>query len=86
MSFAIRVFTQQARPAFLKSCDFEAYGGRGLVILTFDVREAISFETKAEAFTFWMRSPSCRPTRDDGRPNRPLTAYTVEIVPVADYL
>jgi hypothetical protein len=35
--------------------------------------------TSAEAFELWRRVDPRHPARLDGRPNRPLTAFTVEI-------
>lgn len=64
---------------FLKTFDFEACDGRGHGTFTKDVEEAMEFETIKAATEFWMTSPKCRPTREDGEPNRPLTASSVEI-------
>lgn len=61
---------------YLKDMDFEANGGHGKLTVTDDLAEAKRFETGAEAFEFWRRSPECHPVRaSDGRPNRPLTAW-----------
>lgn len=56
-----------------------AFGGR--IILTTDREAAMTFESTADAMTAW-NTPSTRwPLRPDGRPNKPLTALTVEIEP-----
>lgn len=61
---------------YLKSMDFEAHDGRGHLITTPNVEDAKRFDTAAEAFEFWKRSPDCHPIRlSDGKPNRPLTAF-----------
>jgi hypothetical protein len=36
--------------------------------------------TPAEAFELWKRVDPRQPTRPDGQPNRPLTAFTVEFI------
>ena len=63
---------------YLISCDVDAFDGRG------DARfgsldEALRFEDHRAAFEYWRRQSTVRPLRADGRPNRPLTAFTVEI-------
>jgi hypothetical protein len=73
-----------ARPPgqYIKSFDPEAYDGRGDAEGTFDKREALTFTTGEDALNFWRQQSKTRPLREDGRPNRPLTAFTVEIVEV----
>jgi len=65
--------------AYLKSCDLEYAGGHGLATWTADKSEALAFGSYREAFEAWRAVPECCPLRDDGEPNRPLTAFTVEI-------
>ncbi len=64
---------------FLKSFDFEYDNGVGHGEFTSNVEEAMEFETIRDASEFWMTVPKCRPIREDGEPNRPLTCSTVEI-------
>ena len=53
---------------------------RGEVSLSPFVSDGMKFETPAEAMEKYREvHPNC-PTREDGNLNRPLTAYTVEIV------
>lgn len=63
---------------YLKDFDFEAHDGQGEITMTPDIAEAKGFADFPEAHAFWKRSPECRPTRPDGKPNRPLTATTWE--------
>lgn len=63
---------------YLEFFDHEAFEGRGNIGLTPDIQRAKKFESMAEAHAFWSKSPECRPLRDDGRPNRPLTAANWE--------
>lgn len=65
---------------FLKTFDFEADGGRGHGTFTKNVEEAMEFETIREATEFWQTSPKCKPLREDGEPNRPLTSSSIEIM------
>jgi hypothetical protein len=51
-----------------------------LRILTVDdPSRAMSFETPGDAMAEWRQQSDERPLRHDGKPNRPLTALTVEI-------
>lgn len=52
------------------------YLADGDLLLTDARREAIKFETNVAAFEFYQQSKGLRP---DGKPNRPLCSYTVEI-------
>lgn len=71
--------TMPPRPLYFKSIDPEAHGGRGHVSWTSKLEEAVVFADHAEAMRIYQASPKCRPVGADGRPNKPLTAYTVEI-------
>ena len=53
----------------------EEYDG-GLLEVTDDPSEALEFPSAKEALECWRREYGMRP---DGRPNRPLTAFTVEV-------
>jgi hypothetical protein len=68
---------------YLAWYDVEAYGGRGADRWTADVSKAIRFPTFEAAMELWRTQSKRRPYRPDGKPNRPLTAYsiTVEQVP-----
>lgn len=70
---------------YLKDVDFEANDGRGEVEVCDDWREAKQFADAAEAMTFLKTSPKCRPIREDGKPNRPLTATNWSLL-LTEYL
>jgi hypothetical protein len=53
------------------------------VEVTDDPAKAARFATATEAWAEWTRVSTTNPTRPDGRPNRPLTAFTVEISTVS---
>ena len=65
---------------FVKSFDFEFGRGRGYGTFTPDPKQALSFTTAGDALTFWRTTSTDYPVREDGRPNRPLTSTTCEIV------
>lgn len=44
--------------------------------------QAKKFANPAEAIEYWRRQSSNPPLRPDGKPNRPLTAYTAETINV----
>lgn len=53
--------------------------GLGDLIVTTDRNQAMQFATTERALAFWRQQSKLVPYRPDGKPNRPLTAYTVEI-------
>lgn len=63
-------------PVFLKDADIEAHDGRGSATWTVDRAEAKQFADFIAAFEFWRAQSTKRPLREDGEPNRPLTAFT----------
>jgi hypothetical protein len=69
----------QAQPTWLKDFDADAEDGFGRFEFTTDPDDAKRFEDAAAASEEWRRQSTVRPLRDDGKPNRPLTAYTVII-------
>jgi hypothetical protein len=64
---------------YVKSYDVEAHDGRGDVTFTKNVADAMTFADMPSAVAFTMRQPASRPLRADGKPNRPLTAFTLEL-------
>jgi hypothetical protein len=56
--------------------------GRGETVFTDDPDDALQFDDSGAAFVFYRQQSKTVPLREDGRPNRPLTAFTVEIAPV----
>lgn len=66
--------------AYLKSWDIEADNGRGEAEFSYDVDQAYCFPSMEDAMAAWYQQSWSRPTRSDGKPNRPLTAFTSEFV------
>lgn len=58
--------------------DPAAFAGRGDIRTTPDKDRARRFTDAGAAAEYWRQSAGIRP---DGKPNRPLTAWTVEILP-----
>jgi hypothetical protein len=69
---------------YLARFDVDAHNGRGLVEWTASPLRALRFGSMPEAFTLWRMQSNVQPRRADGRPNRPLTAYNVEYLTLAD--
>lgn len=46
---------------------------------THDLNEALTFDRPGDAFAVWQEQSRLVPYRPDGEPNRPLTAFTVEV-------
>jgi hypothetical protein len=67
---------------YVKSYDPNAFDGRGDATFTKDITKALKFPDKSWAMRFAMHQPINRPFRADGKPNRPLTAFTLEFVDV----
>lgn len=51
----------------------------GLAVWTDDPASAMTFEDFAAAWTTYTQQSVTKPLRPDGKPNRPLTTYTVEV-------
>ena len=74
----------QFRGQFLREFDHEADDGRGEIEVTQDLALAMRFPDLAAAIEFRNRVPRCKPTREDGQPNRPLSATTWEFTKVEE--
>lgn len=68
--------------AWLCSYDPDAAHGRGWATWTFDARHALAFTDEVSAMRCWRAQSVVRPLRDDGKPNRPLTCYSVMVEPL----
>jgi hypothetical protein len=64
-------------PCYIQQYDLDYAEGRGRAMLTGDVTEAATWGTEIEVIKAWQSISPTLPKRDDGRPNRPLTAYTI---------
>jgi hypothetical protein len=64
---------------YVSRYDPDAHDGLGQVWTTSNPRKAIQFSDVARAAEFYRQTSTIKPLREDGRPNRPLTAFTVDI-------
>lgn len=62
----------------LQSFDVEAHEGRGTAAWTADPRQAMRFDSAIAVIEAWRTQSAVRPLREDGHPNRPLTAFNIE--------
>jgi hypothetical protein len=69
---------------YLEWSDPDANFGRGDDRWTIDVKKAKRFPSFEAASRCWKARSTLVPTRPDGRPNRPMTAYSVSIEQVPD--
>lgn len=63
---------------YLETFDVEAHDGRGFATFTDDEAKAMKFTDFSEAVETWRTQSKVRPLREDGMPNRPLTAFSME--------
>lgn len=66
-------------PSYLRHYDPEAHDGQGDMTYTSDPHLAMKFSSLHDAFACYQRQSKTRPTRNDGRPNKPLTAFTISV-------
>lgn len=60
--------------------DPDAMDGQGMVDFTILPSRAKKFASAAAAVEFWQTQSTVKPLREDGKPNCPLTAFTVEVI------
>jgi hypothetical protein len=65
---------------YVKHYDPSGNEGRGDLVLTRHRGQAKRYPSKAAAMDEWKRVSATHPTRPDGKPNRPLSAFSVAIV------
>ena len=66
------------RGPYLEWSDPDAKGGMGAERWTLELSKAKRFPSFTDAMNCWMAQSRLRPYRDDGKPNRPMTAYSIE--------
>lgn len=88
VGLAGRSFTHAGKPPpkgqYLESYDPEAHRGLGLATWTRDLTKAMKFQDKVAAFQCWTTVPKNRAIRADGAPNKPLTAFSIEVLPAGE--
>lgn len=68
---------------WLSEADVNAMDGLGTAGLTTEKNKAMTFSSFQEAWNYWRQPSTVMPVRPDGKANRPLTAFTVEIEPLS---
>lgn len=63
--------------SYLASYSPEGANGNGVAEWTRDPAEAMTFATAQAGTACYRAGPYNRPLRPDGKPNRPLTVFTV---------
>ena len=66
---------------FVKHYSPSGHGGYGILSVTKDMNDARKFADALEAMEVWAAVSTTHPKHANGKPNRPLTMYTVEVVP-----
>jgi hypothetical protein len=72
------------KTSWLKKFDPNAHNGRGAIWMTKDRAEAKRFDSFAAVMECWKTQSTLVPVRPDGKPNRPLTAFTIQPVEAPD--
>lgn len=86
MAWVIKVIANEwagidfPRPTFIQAFDLDFMDGIGKAVLTEDVGQALTFPDLPALMNAWRATSAVRPVRPDGKPNRPLTAFTIEPV------
>lgn len=75
--FGLAGIGEYDRPVWLRAYDLDARKGRGLVHLTNHRDEALRFASCEDVMGAWLKPSTVQPLRPDGKPNRPLSAFTV---------
>lgn len=84
MRYRIRILHTGGWVAAFDPDGGEAVYPTGTLTETRDPAKAQIFETQMAAWAAWAAQSTRTPWRPDGRPNRPMTALTVEIEPVPE--
>ncbi len=92
MSVVIRIqwlaggttFAENVDGQYVKTFNPDAFDGRGAMTATPKIEDAIHFPDAGAAMEFYRQTSTIRPLREDGKPNRPLTAFTVSIERVTE--
>jgi hypothetical protein len=64
---------------YLHRYDPEGEDGMGTFVWTKDRNQAMLFEDALAVLKLYQTVPGNRPWRDDGKPNKPLTAFNIEV-------
>lgn len=90
--YVLRVWGVPSRPQlnprfagkYVSYFDAEAENGRGEFKVTEHIDQALRYESIEAAVREYRTIPKNKPVRYDGKPNRPMTSLTVEVVAVEE--
>jgi hypothetical protein len=69
---------------YLEDYDPNANHGMGVIVSCQDISHAKRFSDTMAALECWKAVSLERPRRNDGKPNRPLTAYNIVLQQVSE--
>lgn len=69
----------QINGEYLKSYDPDAFDGYGDCVFTDLPEDALAFSSFTDAQKYVNQVSKKRPLREDGQPNRPIAAFTIEM-------
>ena len=64
--------------AWLVAFDVDGHNGQGDICISQHLADAMVFASVEDLLNFWRKQSTLMPIREDGKPNRPLTACTIE--------
>lgn len=70
------------KPEWVSRFDVNAHEGRGDMETTADPDKAFTWPSARALLEDWQAVPDACPIREDGMPNKPLTAATIMVEPV----
>lgn len=91
--FVLRLYALSAPPLdsynmhhgmFLKEYEPDGNGGAGIIVSTSRLQDAKQYESVPEAIAHYRAVSKTHPKRIDGEPNRPLTAFSAEVMSYSD--
>jgi hypothetical protein len=68
-----------AEGKYVKEYTPSGFGGRGDLVVTDEIADAKLYPDLVAAWEEYKRVSDTHPWRSDGKPNRPLTAFTVSM-------
>jgi|DEB0MinimDraft_6_1074348.scaffolds.fasta_scaffold88546_2 hypothetical protein len=93
--FVLRLYALSAPPLdsynmhhgmFLKEYDPDGNGGAGIIVSSRSLQDAKQYESVQEAIEHYRAVSKTHPRRVDGEPNRPITAFSAEVLSYKDAL
>jgi hypothetical protein len=71
------ILSGEAETEYLRAYNPDAFDGAGWFLTTRLIDQARRFDTLSELTECWRAQSRVRPLREDGQPNRPLTAHSI---------